>query len=166
MRQRNNQATWQSLGKSEAQMSPGTHVFDHWYRGKALDEKILQRIGIRNGLHGMGQQFDFKALLGDQPANQKVIRRAILDGLVPPETGEVRPRRDDGLPQGELYAVQLPRHENSGIEIGNHADGLQMLGESLVLNRNVQAGHSTDLRATQPVNHGAQPISLNATLPS
>src|SRR5712664_989941 len=164
MRQRNNQAPWQSLGKSEAQMSPGTHVAHHCHPAKPLDEKILQRITIRNGLHGIGQQLDFKALLGDQPANQKVIRRAILDGLVTPETGEVRPRRDDGLPQGEFYAVQLPRHENPRIEIGNHADGLEMLGESLVLNRNVQAGHSTDLWITQRCNHGAQIIWLDANV--
>src|SRR6202022_3020735 len=137
MRQRNSKTPWQSLSKSEAQVSPGTHVAHHRHPAKPLDKKIFQRIAIRNGPHGIGQQLDFKALLGDQPADQKVIRGTVLDGLVTAESGEVRSGRDDGLPQGEFYAVQLPRHENSRIEIGNHADGLQMLRESLVLNRNV-----------------------------
>src|SRR5260370_26235607 len=142
MRQRNNHAPWQSLGKSEAQVSPGTHVAHHRHPAKPLDKKILQRIAIRNGLHGIRQQLDFKALLGDQSANEKVVRGTVLDGLITTESGEVRPRRDDGLPQGEFYAVQLPRHENSRIEIVNHADGLKMVRECFVVSVSVKSVHS------------------------
>src|SRR5260370_27125096 len=104
MRQRDSQTPRQSLRKSEPQVPPGTHVPHHRHPAKPLDEKILQRIVVWNGLNGVRKQLDFKALFRDQSANQKIIRGTILDGLIAAESGDVRTRRDNRLSQRELDA--------------------------------------------------------------
>src|SRR5260370_35962371 len=161
MSQRDGQTPGQSLRKSEPQVSPGTHVAHHRYPSKRLDKKIVQRIIVWNGLNGVRKQLDFKALLRDQSANEKVIRGAILDGLITPESGEVRARRDDRLSQRELDSVELPRHENPGIKVGNNADRLKMLGNRFVMRGNVQASHAAHFRIAQRGHHGSQIIWLD-----
>src|SRR5438552_18002934 len=100
----------QSLGKSEPDMPPGTHMPHHRHPTKPLDKKILHCIAVRNGLDGVRKQLDLKTLLRDQPADEKIIGGAVLNGFVAAETGEVGARRDDRLPKSEFDSIQLARH--------------------------------------------------------
>ena len=131
------------MRKGETEVSPGAHVAHHSHPAKPLDEKILHRIVIGNGLDGVREQLDFEALLRNQPADEKIISRTIFDGFVAAESSKVGARRDDRLSQSEFDSIELARHQNSGVEVGYHADGLKMLRKCLVLSGNVQAGHSS-----------------------
>src|SRR5438552_18288248 len=95
MNQRNRQTPWKSLRESEAHMSPGTHVPHDGHPTEALTEKRAWRIVIRDGLDGVRKQHDFKALLRNQPANEKIIGGTIPDGFGDAETGELGKGRGD-----------------------------------------------------------------------
>ena len=89
------------------------------------------RAVIANGLDGVAQQNHLVALLGDQAAHQQVVGGAIFKLRVAAESVQARAGGGDGGSQGELHSVQLPGHQNAGVEIGHHSDGLQVVGQSL-----------------------------------
>src|SRR5439155_26964894 len=95
MSQRNRQTPWKCLRESEPHMSPGTHVPHDGHPTEALTENRTWRIVIRDGLDGVRKQLDFKALLRNQPANEKIIGGTILDSFVAAATREMGTSRDD-----------------------------------------------------------------------
>src|SRR5438477_12519709 len=110
-------------------MSPRTHVAHYGHPAKPLDEKRAWRIVIRDGLDGVRKQLDFKALLRNQPANEKIIGGTILDGFVAAESGEMGTSSDDCLSESEFDSIELAGHQNPRVQVGYHADRLNMLPE-------------------------------------
>src|SRR5207302_10101499 len=164
MSQRNRQTPWKCLRESEAHMSPGTHVTHDGHPTEALTEKRAWRIVIRDGLDGVRKQLDFKALLRNQPANEKIIGGTILDGFVAAESGEMGTSRDDCLSESEFDSIQLAGHQDPRIEVVYHTDRLKMLRECFVLSGNIQAGHAAHFCVAERGYHGSQIIRLDANV--
>ena len=78
------------------------------------------------------------------------------------ESGQTRARGGDGRSQRELHSVQLPGHQNAGVKIGHHADGLQVVGEGVEFGWNVKTGHGAHLRIAQRSGHLPQIIRPHA----
>src|SRR5580698_6897509 len=70
----------------------------------------------------------------------------------------------DRLPEGEFHSVQLSRHQDAGVEIANHADGLELLEESVFVRRNVQARDRANFRVAERRDHGTQIIGPNTNV--
>src|SRR6266850_641573 len=162
--QRNGQTPWQSLCESKAHMSPRTHVPHHRHPTEPLAEKRTRRVIVWYGLHRIGKQFDLQALLRDQASNQKIIGGPVFNGFVSAKFSKVRAGCDNGGPQGELNTIQLPGNQDSRIEIGIHAGGLEMLRESFVLGGNVETGYSADFGIAQRSHNSTQIVWLDANV--
>src|ERR1700694_5142168 len=155
------QTPWQTLRKSKPHMSPRTHVPHHRHPTYSLAEERAGRIIVWYGLHRVRKQFDFKALLRDQTANQKIVGGLVFNRLVSAKSSKVRTGGNNGRSQGELNSIQLPSDQNSRIEVGIHADALQMLRERFIVNGLVEAGHATHFRVRQRRDNRAQVIRLD-----
>src|SRR5215831_8059806 len=79
MSEKHCQTPRQALCEHEADVAPRAHVAHHRQPAEALDEKAFQGIVVRNGLDGIRQQLDLVTLLRDVPADQQIVRRAVLD---------------------------------------------------------------------------------------
>ena len=142
-------------------MSPGTHVPHDGHPTEALTEKRAWRIVIRDGLDGVRKQLDFKALLRNQPANEKIIGGTILDGFVAAESCEMGTSRDDCLSESEFDSIELAGHQNPRIQVGYHADRLKMLRECFVPSGDIQARRSAHFCVAERSYHGSQIIRLD-----
>src|SRR6266700_1029528 len=160
----NSQSPWQSLRENQAHVAPGAHVAHDRHPTKTFDEKIPEGIVVWNSPYGVRKQLDFVTLLGNQPAHQKIVGGAVLDGLIAAKSREARASRNNCLSQGKLDSVQLARYENYGIEVGNHADGVKMLRKRLVIRRDIKAGHPAHLWIAQWRYNGAQIIRLDPNI--
>ena len=65
-------------------------------------------------------------------------------------------------PERELHALQLPVHQDAGVEIGHHADGLQVVGQGGDFDRDVEAGDGAHFRIAQRSGHVPQIIRPHA----
>ena len=101
----------------------------HGHPPQTLVEEIDRRLEIRHCFDGIGQKLHFIALLGNQPPEEQIICRAILNRLIASEAGDARAGRYHRLPKGELHTVELPGDQKPRIKIRNHANGLKMLNE-------------------------------------
>src|ERR1700693_3420184 len=133
MRESDGQTPWQTLRKSKPHMSPRTHVPHHRHPTDSLAEERAGRIIVWDGLHRVRKQFDLKTLLRDQTANQKIIGRLVFYCLVSAKSSKARTGGNNGRSQCELNSIQLPSDQNSRIEVGIHANGLQMLRERCIV---------------------------------
>src|SRR6266436_3189619 len=108
MGESHSQTPWQTLRECKPHMSPRTHVPHHRHPTDSLAEEGAGRIIVWYGLHRVRKQFDFKALLRDQAANQKIIGRLVFNRFVSAKSSKVRTGCNNGRSQCELDSIQLP----------------------------------------------------------
>ena len=147
--------------ENQAHVAPGAHVPHDRHPTKTFDEKIPEGIVVWNSPYSVRKQLDLVTLLGNQPPHQKIIGGAVLDGFIAAKSREARASRNDCLSQCKLDSVQLARHQNSGVEVGNHTDGVKMLRKRLVMRGDIKAGHPAHLRIAQWRHDRAQIIRLD-----
>ncbi len=152
----------QSPGEDEAEVAPGAHQAHDRHPAQAFVEKFAEGIEIRDGVHDVGQKFDFVALLGDQTAGVNIVGGAVFDRWVAAVACDCFARGDDGLAEGEFDAVELPGDHDAGEKIGDHADGLQFLGEIFFFGGRVEAGGRAYVRIAEGRDDGAQIIGPDA----
>src|SRR5579872_6705293 len=125
--------TRQALRKNQAEMAPWPHMPHHDHPAQALVQKIRQRTIVGYDVRRIGKQFHTVALPSDQAADEQIVTGLILDGFVAAEARQARAGGGNGGTERELHAVELTRGQDSGVEVGHHADGLEMLWERVFL---------------------------------
>src|ERR1700733_8125941 len=98
----------QSPRKDEAEVAPGAHQTHDGHPAQAFVEKLAKGSEIRHGVHDVGEEFYFVALLGDQAAGINIVRGAIFNRWVTAVACDCFARGDDALSEGEFDAVELP----------------------------------------------------------
>ncbi len=88
-------------------MSLGAYVAHHDQPAQTIVEEIAQRSVIRNGIDGVGEEFDPITLCGDHSADEQVVRGTILDALIAAEGCQMRAGGGDGGAERKLDSVQL-----------------------------------------------------------
>jgi hypothetical protein len=103
----------------------------------------------------IGEQLDPLALIRDQTAEKRIVRRLDFDGGKQACLGQSFLVRDDHGAESESHAIQKARDREAGIKIGDLADALQVASENFLIGLQVEAGDRTDPRVTQGRNDSA-----------
>jgi len=162
MSQRNSQTPRQSLCKSKPHVPPRTHVAHHSHPTEPLAEERAGRIIVRYGLHRVRKQFRLSNLVARSNGQPEDHRRACFQIASYRQMQQGARGLYNGRSEGELNSIQLLSDQNSRIEVGIHADGLQMLHERFIVDGYVEAGHATHFRVAQRSDYRAQVIWLDA----
>src|SRR5215472_4719045 len=117
---------------------------------------------IGNSLYSVGQQLYLIALFGDVPADEKVVRRLILDRLVSAKGSQAGPRGNDGLAKSKLHPVKLAGHDDPWEKIADQANRLKMLRKILIFSGNIERSDTTDLRIAQGCDYSAKIVRFDA----
>src|SRR5206468_2464952 len=75
----------------------------------------------------------------------QIVARAIHKGFISTKSGKSGARGGNGWSQSELHAIKLASHKDAGQEVGIHADGLQAVGKSCVIQRGIKASNAANL---------------------
>lgn len=154
----------ETLREDEAEMAPGTHVAHDRHPAQAFVEEFLECAEIGDGFDDIRKKFDFGALFSDETADEEIIGGTIFDNGIAAERFEVVAGGDDGLAKSELDTVKLPSDENAGKEIGDHADGLQMLRKGVLFNGDIKAGDAAYIGIAKRCDDGAEIAGRNANV--
>src|ERR1044071_4454033 len=71
----------QSQGEEQTEVPPGAHVPHHRHPTQALQYQVTDGMEVGYGINPIPQQLHFIPLLGDQPPDQQIIPRTVLDRL-------------------------------------------------------------------------------------
>src|ERR1035437_439888 len=140
---------WQALSKEKAKMTPRAHVAHDDDPAETLVKQFTERSVIANGPDRVTKQYHFVALLGDEAAYEQIVGGPILKCGVSAEAAQPGSGGGDRGSQCKLDSFELPVDENTRVEIGHHADGLDTVGQSGHFGRDIYAGSGAHLRIAQ-----------------
>ena len=123
---------------------------------QTFQEQFAQRLVIGNGGDRIREQHHLASLLRNQPSDQQIVRRLVLDRRIAAELPQVGSRGRDRRPQRELHPFQLPGHQDTRVKIRKHPNVLQPLHPRGFIGRHIKAGGRPNLRACQRRNQAAE----------